>query len=165
MIWAALYIATIYGANWALKTFDIISPFGLAMPAGVLFAGLAFTLRDQLHEDRGPGWCIGAILIGCALSYVLEDAGRVALASAAAFGLSEVLDLTVYATLRRRSWDGAVLASNACGLVLDSALFLFIAFGSLDFIAGLIVGKVAMTALAWAALKLGRQRCSISAVA
>ena len=35
-----------------------------------------------------------------------------------------------------RNWYAAVAASNAVGLVVDSALFLLIAFGSLQFIAG-----------------------------
>jgi uncharacterized PurR-regulated membrane protein YhhQ (DUF165 family) len=38
--------------------------------------------------------------------------------------------------LRERRWLLAVFASNVIGLVIDSILFLWIAFGSLEFIEG-----------------------------
>lgn len=146
---ALAYVATVYLANWALKTYGFIDiGFGLMAPAGVLFAGLAFTFRDLTHEALGRWWCIVAILVGSALSYVLEDVGRIALASAVAFTVSEFLDLAVYEPLRRRSWLGAVAISNAFGLVADSVLFLWLAFGNLHGLEGLIVGKVYMTVLA-----------------
>ena len=41
------YIATIFAANWAIVTLGPVPVgFGLVAPAGVYFAGLAFTLRD-----------------------------------------------------------------------------------------------------------------------
>lgn len=150
---ALAYIATVYLANWALSTYGFIDiGFGLMAPAGVLFAGLAFTFRDLTHEALGRWWCIAAILVGSALSYVLEDVGRIALASAVAFTVSEFLDLAVYEPLRKRNWLGAVTASNTVGLLTDSALFLWIAFSSLHGLEGLIVGKLYMTALAVAVL-------------
>ena len=36
----------------------------------------------------------------------------------------------------------AVLASSVVGLIADSVLFLWLAFGSLDFLAGQVVGKL-----------------------
>ena len=41
----------------------------------------------------------------------------------------------------------AVLASSMVGLVVDSLVFLWLAFGSLDFLAGQIVGKAWMVLL------------------
>ena len=53
-ILTAAFAGTVIGANWALAEFGIINiGFGLAAPAGVLFAGLAFGLRDALHETGG----------------------------------------------------------------------------------------------------------------
>lgn len=139
------FIGTVYGANWALKTFGVLDVFGVAVPAGVLFAGVAFTLRDITHRFYGRWVCLAAILIGSALAYVLEDVAKFAIASAVAFSASEVMDLVVYERLRRVSWLSAVVASNTVGAIADSAIFLFLAFGSLSFIAGQILGKVAMT--------------------
>jgi uncharacterized PurR-regulated membrane protein YhhQ (DUF165 family) len=75
-----------------------------------------------------------------------------------AFLLSELADFAVYTPLRRRTWLGAVAASNTVGLVIDSALFLWLAFGSLEFLAGQVVGKAWMTALAVVLMALWRRR-------
>lgn len=147
MIWLLLYVTTIFGANWAITTYGIVPVgFGLMAPAGVFFAGLAFTFRDLTQDALGRRWTYGAILIGAALSAFLS--GPLALASGIAFLLSESLDLAVYTPLRARRWLLAVAASNVVGLVVDSAVFLLLAFGSLEFLAGQIIGKFYMTVLA-----------------
>lgn len=157
MIYLLAYIATIFGANWAISTFGFIPVgFGLMAPAGVLFAGAALAFRDLVQDSLGKGWTIAAIVIGAALSYFVSPA--FALASGAAFLLSEAADLWVYTPLRKRNWYGAVAASNAVGLVVDSALFLLIAFGSLEFIAGQIVGKTEVTLAFLALAYLWRNR-------
>lgn len=149
-------LATIYAANWALETYGLVPVgFGLMAPAGVYFAGFAFGLRDTLHETGGHRWVLGVIAAGAVLSYVLSDGAEIpgghasiAVASGAAFLLSELADLGVYTPLRERHWIGAVCASNVVGAVIDSALFLWLAFGSLDNMAGQIVGKSYMIGLA-----------------
>lgn len=145
------FIATVFGANWAIKQFGPIPVgFGYMAPAGVFFAGLAFTLRDLLHEAGGRRWVFGAILAGAAISAALEP--RLAMASGVAFGLSELADWAVYEPLRRRGWLRAVVISNAVGLVVDSVLFLWLAFGSLDFLPGQIIAKGYMTLFAVAVI-------------
>ena len=147
-LWGA-FVATVAGANWALANFGIVNiGLGLTAPAGVYFAGIAFTLRDLLHERGGRVWILSAILTGAALSGLLEDAQRFALASGTAFLISELADWTVYSPLRRRGWILAVSSSNIVGLLVDSVLFLSLAFGSLQFIQGQIIGKAYMTLLA-----------------
>lgn len=150
------YIATIFAANWLIQHVGIVSVgFGLMAPAGVYAAGVAFTLRDITHRTLGPWWTVAAILVGAALSYLISPA--FAVASACAFLLSELADLAVYTPLERKSWLGAVTLSNTVGLVIDSALFLWLAFGSLEFLAGQVVGKAWMTLLAVALLAGGRR--------
>lgn len=157
MIWLLAYIATIVGANLALKTFGILEvPYwGLMIPAGTLFAGLALTFRDMTHESLGRGACVLAIAVGACISYAVEDVQKIALASFIAFGCSELLDMAIYEPLRGR-WLVAVIISNAFGLILDSILFLWLAFGSLDFLEGQIAGKAFMTAVAVVLLWLVR---------
>lgn len=153
MIWVILYLTTVVGANWAITTFGLVPVgFGFVAPAGVFFAGLAFTLRDLAHRSVGRWWVIAAIIAGAALSAFLSPV--FAIASGAAFILSELADLAVYEPLRKRGLLIAVAASNIVGLVIDSALFLYLAFGNIDFLPGQIIGKVAMTALALIALSL-----------
>lgn len=140
------YIATIFAANWLIARYGLVSVgFGLLAPAGVYMAGLAFSLRDAVQETLGRRWTIAAVLIGAALSAALS--GPLALASGAAFLLSESCDMAVYTPLRRRGWLVAVSASNVAGLVVDSALFLWLVFGSLDLLAGQLAGKAWATAV------------------
>lgn len=151
MVWIAAYIATIFLANWSIQTFGVVPVgFGLMAPAGVYFVGAAFTFRDLGQETAGRRWILVAIAIGAGLSAIVSPA--FALASAVAFGVSELADFMVYTPLRERGWLRAVAVSNAVGLVLDSVLFLWLAFGSLDFLPGQIVGKTWMTILAVAIL-------------
>ena len=149
------YIATIFAANWAITTFGLVPVgFGLLAPAGVYFAGLAFTFRDLTQDSLGRRWTYFAIVVGAALSGLVS--GPLALASGLAFLTSETADLLVYTPLRERRWLLAIAASNIVGLVVDSALFLWLAFGSLEFLAGQIVGKTTMTVLAIIALGIWR---------
>ena len=156
----AAYIGTVYGANWALRKFGVVSiGFGLTAPAGVFFAGLALGLRDFVQESLGRVAVVGAILGGAALSWWLGADGTlpgghasIAIASGIAFLLSELADFSVYTPLRERTVAGGIVASNVVGAIVDSALFLWLAFGSLEFFAGQFVGKTLMTLPALAAL-------------
>lgn len=151
MIWLALFLGTIVAANWAIDAFGVVPVgFGLMAPAAVYFVGIALTLRDLAHDAVGRGMIVLAILVGAALSAIV--APELALASGVAFLVSELADLAVYTPLRRRGRILAVAASNAVGLVLDSLIFLQLAFGSLEFLPGQIVGKGAMTVAAIAVL-------------
>ena len=158
------FVGTVWGANWALTTYGIVNiGFGLNAPAGVFFAGLAFTFRDLLHESSGRVWVLVAVVAGAALSALLEDAQRIAMASGTAFLVSEMADFAVYTPLRERGWLKAVAASNVVGFTADSLLFLWLAFGSLGFIEGQLVGKGYMTALAVVAMWTWRSRVAMAA--
>lgn len=154
---AAGYVATVFLANWAIARYGLVPVgSGLEAPAGVYFAGLAFTLRDITQRTLGRRAVIAAILLGAALSFAV--APRYAVASGLAFLLSEFADLAVYTPLERREWMLAVVASNAVGIVVDSIVFLVLAFGSLSFLGGQVLGKSWMTVLAVVVLLPVRQR-------
>lgn len=151
------YILVIVLANWAIQQFGLVPVgFGLLAPAGVYFAGLAFTLRDLVQEGLGRKWTVVAIVAGAALSAVLSP--QLALASGIAFLFSELADFAVYTPLRQKNWLLAVGLSNTVGLIADSVLFLALAFGSLDFLPGQIVGKGWVTLVAVAVLWTVRKR-------
>jgi uncharacterized PurR-regulated membrane protein YhhQ (DUF165 family) len=161
MVWVLAYIATIFGANLLITYVGVVPVgFGLLAPAGVYCAGLAFTFRDLTQDALGRRWTVGAIVAGAGLSAALSP--QLALASGTAFLLSELADFAVYTPLRdagpgTRQWLTAVALSNTVGLLVDSVLFLQLAFGSLAFLPGQIVGKWWMTALAVAVLWLWRR--------
>jgi len=153
----ALFVATIPTANWMIGHVGTVcvpngpcllpvAP-GISAPSGVLMIGLALVLRDIVQRRLGLAFGMGAIAIGAALSAFLAPPAIV-LASTAAFLLSELADLLVYTPLQRRRFVLAVVLSSAVGLVVDSAVFLLLAFGSLDFLAGQIIGKLWMVLLA-----------------
>lgn len=120
---------------------------GITAPSGVLMIGLALVLRDLVQRHLGVRWAIGAVLVGAALSGFFAPPALV-VASAVAFLLSELADLAVYTPLQKKRLVLAVFASSVVGLVIDSAVFLYLAFGSLDYIAGQVVGKTWMVLLA-----------------
>ena len=143
---ATIYVLIIVFANWSIQKWGIVPiGFGLMAPAGVYFAGLAFSVRDALHEISDKYWIIGAILVGAIVSFLIEDGGKIAIASGSAFLLSELADFAVYSPLRDRGKIRALFASNVVGLVADSILFLYLAFGSLEFLWGQVIGKAYMT--------------------
>jgi queuosine precursor transporter len=153
---AAAYLATVVAANALIVHVGVVPVgIGLMAPAGVYAAGLALTLRDALQDSGDRRWVVGAIVAGAALSFALG--AQLAAASGLAFLVSELADFAVYTPLRRRGWAAAMVASNVVGAVVDSALFLWLAFGSLDFLAGQVVGKLEMTLVAVALIAAWRR--------
>lgn len=152
-----LYLATIPAANWLIGNIGTIcvsngpclipvAP-GLMAPSGVLMIGAALVLRDAVQQLLGIRWAFAAIACGVVLSVLVAPPSLV-FASATAFALAELLDLTIYTPLRKRNLSLAVLASGIVGAAADSAIFLWLAFGSFDFIAGQLIGKLWMTLIA-----------------
>ena len=143
---AAWYLFCVVAANVASVHVGPLVVGGLVVPAGTLFAGASLTARDMLHDTFGPGWVAAGILVGAGLSAVVASP-QIAAASVVAFTVSEVLDSLVYTRLRHRSRLGAVAASNAAGLIVDSLLFVPQAFGNFAAVPGQIVGKTVATIL------------------
>lgn len=161
-----LFIATIPAANWLIGNVGTVCVpngpclipvgFGFDAPSGVLMIGLALVLRDIVHRELGWKWAVGAILTGAALSaYVAPPA--LVVASCTAFLLSELADLAVYAPLYRKRLVAAVAASSIVGAIVDSAVFLLIAFGSLKYLPGQVIGKAWMVLLALPIIHLMRR--------
>lgn len=135
------YIATIVLANWLVQHYGIVPVgFGLEAPAAVFAAGFAFSFRDGVQRYGGRHYVVAVIVVGSLVSYLI--APSFAVASCVAFLVSELLDMAVYTPLARRHALVAILASNTVGAVVDSYLFLTIAFGSLAYFWGQVVGKL-----------------------
>ena len=137
---ALAYIGTVIAANWLIQHFGIIPVgFGLKAPAGVYLIGVALVLRDYVQWSLGKAWMLLALTIGGALSFLVADP-HLAIASAAAFTFSELADFALF-TWVAPLWARAVALGGAIGAVIDSAIFLSIAFGSLAFMPGQLLGK------------------------
>jgi uncharacterized PurR-regulated membrane protein YhhQ (DUF165 family) len=161
-IFLVLFCLTIPVANWMLGHVGTVCPpnspcllpvapglFGLPSlmaPSGVVMIGFALVLRDLVQRRLGAEFGLAAIVAGTAISALVAPRALV-IASAAAFFISELADFAVYTPLARRRLVLAVIASSLIGLVLDSIVFLWLAFGSLDFLLGQVVGKAWMVLL------------------
>jgi queuosine precursor transporter len=156
-IFLVMFCLTIPAANWMIGHVGTVcvpngpclvpvAP-GIVAPSGVLMVGAALVLRDLVQRRLGVEFGIGAIIAGAAISAGLAPPALV-LASAVAFLLSEFADFAVYTPLARRRLVAAVIASSVVGLVVDSIVFLWLAFGSLEFLPGQIIGKLWMVLLA-----------------
>src|SRR5476649_653117 len=141
-VFLVLFCLTIPLANWMIGHVGTVclpngpcllpvAPHVMA-PSGVLMIGAALVLRDLVQRRLGIEFGIGAIVVGALISASLAPAALV-IASAAAFLLSEFADFAVYTPLARRRLVLAVVASSLAGLVVDSIVFLYLAFGSLEF--------------------------------
>ena len=156
LVFLILFALTIPAANWLIgHAGTVCAPGGpclvpvapgLMAPSGVTMAGIALVLRDLVQRRLGLVASSLAILAGAGLSALLAPPALV-IASAVAFLLSEFADLAVYTPLARRGLVIAVAASSAMGLVVDSVVFLWLAFGSLEFLPGQIIGKAWMVLL------------------
>lgn len=162
IITAAAYLGSIVAAAYAITHIGTqygpgqphVLPVwpGIEAPSGVYLVGLTLVLRDVLQRQVGKPATFALILVGAILAAFISPA--VAIASGLAFLVSETVDFLVFAATERFGFLRAVVLSNAVALVVDSYLFLTLAFGSLAFIEGQIIGKVWATLAGVAVLAL-----------
>jgi queuosine precursor transporter len=156
LIFLIAFGLTIPAANWLIgNAGTVCAPNGPCLipvapgvmaPSGVLMIGVALVLRDLVQRRLGVGYSVGAVIAGAVISMLLAPPSLV-IASGVAFLLSEFADLAVYTPLVRRGLVGAVVMSSLAGLVVDSIVFLWLAFGSLAFLPGQVIGKTWMVLL------------------
>lgn len=161
------FIACIPLANWMIGNIGTVCPPNspclipvapnILAPSGVLMIGLALVLRDLVQRRLGKFAALGAIAAGAILSALVAPPALV-IASATAFFISELADFAVYTPLQAKRLITAVIASSIVGLLIDSVAFLYLAFGSLDFLAGQVIGKAWMVLLAIPAIWYLRER-------
>ena len=127
--WTAAYVAAIPVTNWLFAHVGVQPIPGTDQvwhPLAVL-VGFWLVLRDFAHRELGDRWIFAPIAVGMALSFALSSP-RIALASAVAFAVSELVDYAVY-RWTRRPLATRILLSSAASVPVDSGLFYVIAFG------------------------------------
>jgi hypothetical protein len=139
------YLFAIVLANWSIERWGPEA----AIYNAFVFIGLDLVARDYL-SDLWQGkffWTkiTGLILSGSLLSYFLvENAEKIAVASAIAFGVAAIIDTIVYQSVKRKPWLERSNTSNIFGSFADSIVFQTIAFGwAFPFIFAQAVAKIA----------------------
>ena len=120
---AIAFVALVVTSNWLTARYGLV---GGLVAAGTFTAGLVLAARDVVRETAGIWASLGCVAAGVGISAVMAGP-QLALASGAAFALSELVDAAIYEPLRRHSRTKALAWSNLVGSVVDSVLFLTLA--------------------------------------
>lgn len=171
-----LYVAVVLSAQIGANKIIRLPVVHLDAPGGVYSIGIALALVQVAHHTGATrrdgalnaqvmiaaGFVGSALLAGYiamivhshpafpgqAFDKAVGSTWRIVGASLAAFIVSETVDNLVGAPLRGRVSDAVrVVVSSAASAPLDSVVFLGIAFGSLHFFEGQLVGKIASSVL------------------
>jgi hypothetical protein len=179
-----LYVAVVCSAQIGAQKIVDVPWTDLSAPGGTYLIGVALALIELAHRtapSRAEGWLNAQVMVACGFlasallaGYIaavdamspadetfgaLADTWRIVAGSLAAFAVSETVDNALGAWLRDRVHDaGRVLLTNAVSAPLDSVVFLLVAFGSLEFVRGQIVVKLAATVVIGLPLVLGLRR-------
>lgn len=96
---------------------------------------LVFLVTDLCNRALGPAAARRVAWVGFALAVAVSLAlapWRIALASGAAFIVSQLLDIAVFNRWRQQSWWKAPLIGSLVASVVDTAVFFFLAFAGSD---------------------------------
>ena len=91
----------------------------------------AFLVTDLTNRFDGARRARQVVLVGFAVALVLSaylSTPRIAVASASAFLIGQLLDIAVFARLRNRFWILPPLSASLIGSALDTAIFFALAF-------------------------------------
>lgn len=167
---ASLYVGLAVLANWLASKWTVPVGFGFLAPAGVWAIAFVLVIRDWLNQIS-PKFSVLLIPVASILTYGIgEVAGfaglqKIALASVAAFCVSELAEFCVFSPIRKKHFTLGVALSGSVGLALDSYVFLTLAFGSLAFMDGQLVGKAEALAVGVAITALRRKQFPVAVVA
>ena len=142
------YVLSIVLVNIGFVFITPIPLLGEMFPPMSLIVGAIFILRDFAQREIGHR-VLGAMAVGAILSYFMADP-FIAIASVAAFFISEIVDWAVY-TYTKKPLRQRILLSSAIGTPIDSAVFLLILgfFSPLGFLLMTIAKMIAAVAIWW----------------
>lgn len=109
--------------------------FGLGevLTYGAFSYPFAFLINDLTNRRFGPAAARRVVYAGFVLGVFMSiwiATPRIAIASGAAFLLAQLMDISVFDRLRRKTWWKAPFAAAMFGSALDTVLFFSIAFAA-----------------------------------
>jgi hypothetical protein len=147
-MYSLIYVLFIVALNWGFSHVPVIPlPWGDVWPPLSVAVGAVFVLRDLAQREVGHR-VLGLMLFGAALSFWLADP-HVALASLAAFAVSELVDWGVY-SFANMDFKRRVLVSSCLSAPVDSAVFMWgIGVHSVTAVLIMTLSKFVGVAVAW----------------
>lgn len=145
------WLAAVPAANYTTGAFGFADlPWLGLVPYGTIFAGVVLVARDVVQDETHAWWLIPALItVGGLVSFGVAPP-TIAAASVLAFVVSELADWAIYTPLRRHGWVVAAMVSSIIGGAIDSALFLRVAFDSVDGWLPLAIAKtIVVTGTVW----------------
>lgn len=170
--WIALvvYGLSIVAANWLIRNVGVPIPggthlipvgLGLMAPSGTLVVGVTLVARDVVQRTAGRKWGLGVIVLAIPLVALLNV--QLALASGAAFAISELGEMFVFTPLQNKGLTRAVFVSVVFGAILDSVVFLSLAGIPLTVaLPGLLLGKFEVALVSIPVIRLLRSRIPVA---
>jgi len=123
--YAGIYITTVVAINMAFAYIPPVVLFdGTIFTVGSVIAGLVFIARDFAQREVGHKVVLLLMAAAGLLSYLLADP-FVAIASIAAFAISEISDYIVYSKYKG-DFNKRVVVSSLVSVPIDTAVFLAI---------------------------------------
>lgn len=135
MTWTVAYVVLIVAVNYGFSVVPLVPVGGEMWPPMSLTVGLVFVVRDFAQRQIGHNVWFAMLLAG-ALSYLTADP-YVAVASVAAFAVSEAADWAVY-SFTKKPFAQRVLWSSVVSTPIDSAVFLYL-IGHLSWVGVLLM--------------------------
>lgn len=118
----SLYVGLVVVVNILFSVVPMIATsFGAVSPVA-LIVGLVFVARDFAQRAAGH-FVIVAMAVATLISYMMADP-FVAIASAVAFGTSEIFDWLAY-TITKKPFHQRILLSSIISTPVDTAVFLW----------------------------------------
>ena len=114
-------------------------PMGAYLTYGALIYPLSFLVNDVTNRLQGASAARKVVLAGFVVGLFSSLAAaqfpglvtlRIAMGSATAFLVGQLLDVTIFDRLRRTEWWRAPLVSTLLGSTVDSVIFFTIAFAA-----------------------------------
>lgn len=157
LVFLALYCLSIPAADYMTMNIGLVCdpggpckiPVGpgLAATTGAFPIAVAYVLRDFIQRRFGLAVSFCIVLMGGALAgYVAPP--QLVVASGLAVLVAGLVDLAIYTWVARKHFVTAVVTSSFISCAIDSVIFLWLAFSSLELVPGQLLAK------AWVILAL-----------
>jgi len=133
-----LAMCAVVAASNFLVQFPVQATLGSINLADLLTWGaftypVAFLVTDLTNRRFGPSAARAIVAFGFVLAVAFSiwlATPRIAIASGSAFIVAQLLDVSVFESLRRSAWWKAPLVSSLVGSVIDTVLFFGAAFSA-----------------------------------